>query len=141
MRSVCMMVAAALALSVPAYGQSPWPEGAEVYIVAPADGAAVQSPVRVVFGLRGMGVAPAGVDHPNTGHHHLLVDTGAPEGEDLSYALPAEDTLIHFGGGQTETVIELPPGEHTLQLLVGDANHIPHDPPLISERITVQVVE
>lgn len=112
--------------------------GAEVYIVNLADGDTVTSPLRVIFGLRGMGVAPAGVQVPNTGHHHLLIDTTL-EGEALSRPIPADDHHIHFGGGQTETTLDLEPGEHTLQLLLGDFSHVPHDPPVISERITITV--
>jgi hypothetical protein len=113
--------------------------GAEVYIQAPADGAEVRSPFLVRFGLRGMGVAPATVTVANTGHHHLLidVDTLPPDG----MPLPATDNIKHFGAGQTETEISLPPGRHTLQLVLGDALHIPHDPPVRSAKITITVVE
>lgn len=115
------------------------PPGAEVYIQSPADGAEVSSPFVVRFGLRGMGVAPAGVTAENTGHHHLLIDVETLPPDNLP--LPATDQVRHFGLGQTETEIELPPGEHTLQLVLGDALHIPHDPPVRSERITITVVE
>lgn len=118
---------------------SPWPEGATPYIISPVDGATVSSPLSVVFGLKGMGVAPAGVDHPRTGHHHLLIDTPAPRGEDLDYSLPADDQHIHFGGGQTETTVELAPGQHRLQLIMGDANHVPHNPALVSKVVTITV--
>lgn len=110
----------------------------ELYFIAPADGETLKSPVRVVFGLRGMGVAPAGVDVKNTGHHHLLIDTGLPG---LMTPIPANAQHRHFGGGQTETVLELAPGEHTLQLLLGNYLHIPHDPPVYSEKITITVKE
>lgn len=135
-----LLIAAMIALA-PALAQagSVWPEGSEVYIISPANGAIVSSPVSVVFGLKGMGVAPAGTERENTGHHHLLVDRATPSGEDLQYSLPAEDELIHFGGGQTETEIDLPPGQHTLQLVMGDANHVPHDPPLVSKVVTITV--
>ena len=115
------------------------PADAEVYIQSPADGAEVRSPVLIRFGLRGMGVAPAGVTVANTGHHHLLidVDTLPPEG----LPLPSTDNIRHFGAGQTETTLELAPGEHTLQLVLGDALHIPHQPPVRSQRITITVVE
>jgi hypothetical protein len=113
--------------------------GAEVYIQAPADGAEVRSPFLVRFGLRGMGVAPATVTTANTGHHHLLIDVDALPPDDLP--LPATDNIRHFGAGQTETEISLPPGRHTLQLVLGDALHIPHDPPLRSAKITITVVE
>jgi len=111
-------------------------DGAGAYIVSPADGDAVTSPVTVVFGLSGMGVAPAGTETENTGHHHLLIDTGAPA---MDEPIPADDNHVHFGGGQTEVQIELAPGEHTLQLLLGDLNHIPHDPAIMSDVITVTV--
>ena len=112
------------------------PEGARLYIVSPSHGEVVASPIKVVFGLSGMGVAPAGVDRDKTGHHHLLINTGLP---DLSLPVPADDKHRHFGGGQTETTIELPPGQHTLQLLLGDFAHIPHNPPIMSEQITITV--
>jgi hypothetical protein len=116
---------------------TPAPAGAKVYIISPADGDVVSSPVTVKFGLSGMGVAPAGVDKPNTGHHHLLIDVdGTPP---LDMPLPADDHHKHFGGGQTETTVELAPGTHTLQLIMGDQNHIPHDPPVMSEKITITV--
>lgn len=119
--------------------RTPAPATAEVYIQAPADGAEVTSPVTIRFGLRGMGVAPAGITADNTGHHHLLIDveTLPPENQPL----PATDQIRHFGAGQTETELELPPGEHTLQLALGDALHIPHQPPVRSARITITVTD
>lgn len=117
------------------------PEDAEVYIISPADGAEVTSPVTVRFGLRGMGVAPAGVDQENTGHHHLLIDVAEADMPSMSVPLPSTDNVVHFGGGQTQTMVELEPGEHTLQLLLGDHLHIPHDPPVMSERITITVTD
>ena len=127
-------------LAVPAAAaelpRRPAPEGAAVYFIAPADGAVVSSPVLVRFGLRGMGVAPAGADFPNTGHHHLLLDS--PD-IDMGQPLPKTDQVRHFGGGQTETLLELEPGTRTLQLLLGDYAHIPHDPPVMSETVTVTV--
>ena len=119
-----------------AFARTPAPAGAKVYIISPANGAKVKSPVTVKFGLSGMGVAPAGVDKPKTGHHHLLIDTGVPA---LNTSIPADANHKHFGGGQTETVIELPSGKHTLQLILGDMLHIPHDPPVISQKITITV--
>jgi hypothetical protein len=113
------------------------PPGAEVYIISPKDGAQVKSPVLVQFGLKGMGVAPAGVKFENTGHHHLLIDTDPPA--NMGAPLPATDNLKHFGKGQTETSLTLTPGKHTLQLVLGDQNHVPHDPPVISKRITITV--
>lgn len=113
------------------------PQDAVVYIQSPADGAAVASPVTVRFGLKGMGVAPAGIKFEGTGHHHLLIDTDLPA--NLGLPLPATDHIIHYGKGQTEATIELPPGKHTLQLVLGDQLHIPHDPPVVSSRITITV--
>lgn len=112
------------------------PEGTKVYFISPEDGATVSSPVVVKFGLSGMGVAPAGVEKEGTGHHHLLIDTKL---ENYDEAVPSDDNHRHFGGGQTETSVELSPGEHTLQLILGDHNHIPHDTPIESEVITVTV--
>ena len=113
------------------------PEGAKVYIVSPKNGDTVKSPVRVVFGLEQMGVAPAGVKIAKTGHHHLLVNVDKLP--NMNIPLPNNKNHIHFGGGQTETTVELEPGKHTLQLLLGDHAHIPHDPPIISEKITITV--
>lgn len=115
---------------------TPAPKDAEVYIISPADGDTVTSPVTIQFGLKGMGVAPAGVDKPNTGHHHLIIDAGLPA---LDAPIPASDNYKHFGGGQTETTIELAPGKHTLQLIMGDLMHIPHEPPVMSRKITITV--
>ncbi|WP_091533274.1 DUF4399 domain-containing protein [Fontimonas thermophila] len=112
------------------------PQGAKVYFIEPKNGAEVTSPVRVVFGLSGMGVAPAGVNQPNTGHHHILIDDPAV---DFTQPLPATDQIKHFGGGQTETLLELKPGKHTLQLVLGDWKHQPHNPPVMSEKITITV--
>lgn len=108
-----------------------------MYFVTPLDGQTVSSPLTVRFGLEGLGVAPAGVEREGTGHHHLLVDVD--ELPPLDEPVPADDRHIHFGGGQTQTTVELSPGEHTLQLLVGDHLHIPHEPPVMSEKITVTV--
>ena len=128
---------AALALAGAVLAREPSPAGAEVYIVSPKDRAKVKSPVTVVFGLKGMGVAPAGIKFDNTGHHHLLVDSDAPA--DLSLPLAANEKSLHFGKGQTETSLTLPPGKHTLQLILGDSLHIPLDPPVISKKITIVV--
>jgi hypothetical protein len=127
------LVAASLALADDAH----WPKGAEVYFISPHDGQTVKSPFTVRFGLKGLGVAPAGIKVENTGHHHLLIDTDLPS--DLTQPLPANDNIRHFGKGQTETSLTLPAGKHTLQLVVGDELHIPHDPPLVSKKITVNV--
>jgi hypothetical protein len=114
------------------------PAQARAYIITPEDGQAVETRFTVRFGLAGMGVAPAGVERDNTGHHHLLIDTDVAD-LDLDMPLPATDQVKHFGGGQTETVLELPPGQHTLQLLLGNHLHVPHDPPVLSEKITITV--
>nr|WP_260106634.1 DUF4399 domain-containing protein [Phaeobacter inhibens] len=143
--TLAALVACALPVSAAlAGGETPAPEGAEVYFVMPKDGDTVSSPVTVVFGLRGMGVAPAGMEEENTGHHHLLIDRPPlGEGEDgadeLSYGLPSDENHIHFGGGQTETTLDLAPGEHTLQLVMGDYGHVPHSTPIVSEVITIKV--
>lgn len=127
-----------LAMAEPAVPQLPAPEGAEVYFIEPADGATVGQTFTVKFGLKGMGVAPAGVDAPpDTGHHHLLVDV--TEMPLLDIPLPASEKIRHFGKGQTETELTLPPGPHTLQLLIGDKNHVPMEPPVISKKISITV--
>lgn len=112
------------------------PADAKLYFVNLRNGQTVTSPVRVIFGLSGMGVAPAGVEKEGTGHHHLLIDVAEV---DANAPLPANEQFRHFGLGQTETAVELKPGTHTLQLVLGDQNHIPHHPPVVSERITVTV--
>ena len=119
--------------------RTPSPAGAEVYIVSPKDGASVKGPVKVVFGLKGMGIAPAGVKFENTGHHHLLIDTDVPA--DLNAPLPTTDQIKHFGKGQTETSLDLAPGKHTLQLVLGDQNHTPHNPAVVSKKITITVTK
>lgn len=119
-------------------GETPAPDGAKVYFINLKDGDTFKSPVTIRFGLEGMGVAPAGVEKDKTGHHHLIIDEKI-EGEELNEAIPADDNHKHFGGGQTETTVELAPGEHTLQLVLGDWSHIPHNPPVMSERITITV--
>jgi hypothetical protein len=113
------------------------PADARLYFIAPADGDTVTSPVHVVFGLAGMGIAPAGVAFENAGHHHLLIDTDLPA--DLSLPLPADASHVHFGKGQTEASVELAPGTHTLQLVLGDQAHIPFDPVVASPKITITV--
>jgi hypothetical protein len=118
-------------------GPTEAPEDAFAYIIWPNDGEVIPGGDFVVlFGLHGMGTAPAGIDKPHTGHHHLLIDTDLPP---LDQPIPADDNFIHFGRGQTEYHLVLPKGEHTLQLLLGDANHVPHTPPVMSERITITV--
>lgn len=121
-------------------GETPAPENAYLYIGWPNDGEVIRSgggkPFRVWFGLRHMGVAPAGVDVPNTGHHHLLVDTPVPP---LDEPIPADDNHIHFGRGQTQTVLTLLSGKHTLQLIMADQAHVPHNPPVVSRQITITI--
>ena len=116
--------------------RTPSPPGAAVFFVQPVDGATVSSPVAVKFGISGMSVAPAGDSTPATGHHHLLIDTQLA---DESLPVPSSEQHLHFGKGQTETTVELAPGEHRLQLVLGDANHVPHDPPVMSQRIRITV--
>jgi hypothetical protein len=124
---------AAMAADLP---RSPAPKDAELYFISPQDGATVKSPVTVRFGLRGMGVAPAGVAIENTGHHHLLIDAELPP---QNLPVPADANHVHFGKGQTEASVTLAPGRHRLQLLLGDHLHIPHDPPVASKPITITV--
>lgn len=137
-----------LALGVPAHAQetapaalprTAAPANALTYFLSPANGATVTSPFTIRFGLRGMGVAPAGVTNPNTGHHHLLIDVETLPPDNLP--IPNDANHRHFGLGQTETEITLPPGQHTLQLVLGDALHIPHEPPVRSEKITITVAQ
>ncbi len=118
------------------YKKVPAPANASVYIINLKNGDTVANPVRVQFGLSGIGVAPAGMEKENTGHHHLLIDVAAI---DLNAPVPFDDNHRHFGGGQTEVTLALKPGTHTLQLLLADHNHIPHHPAVLSERITITV--
>ena len=130
------LLLAALPLAM-AQERTPAAPGAKVFIITPKNGATVHNPVVVKFGLKGMVIAPAGTRAENSGHHHLLIDTDPPA--DLSTPLPATDKIVHFGKGQTETTLTLTPGKHTLQLLFADLNHIPHNPPVISRKITITV--
>jgi len=130
----------AAALAAPwaaAQERSPSPHGAKVFIISPKNGETVHNPFVVKFGLKGMVIAPAGTKAENSGHHHLLIDTDPPA--DMSVPLPATDKIVHFGKGQTETTLTLPPGKHTLQLEFADYVHIPHNPPVISKKITITV--
>jgi hypothetical protein len=129
-------VAATIALAQVPQTQSP--TGATVYFINLKDGDTVTSPFKVQFGLTGMGVAPVGTQTPNTGHHHLLIDTNLSD-EELKKPVASDPKHVHFGGGQTETMVTLPPGGHTLQLVLGDWSHIPHNPPVMSAVITVTV--
>lgn len=126
----------AAVLAAESSSKAPAQEGASAYFISPQNNAIVSSPVTVRFGLSGMGVAPAGVERANTGHHHLIIDAKLPP---LNQAVPADEKHRHFGGGQTETTIELTPGKHTLQLLLGDQLHRPHQPAVTSEVITIMV--
>ena len=114
------------------------PEGAQVYFISPSDGDVVSSPVTIKFGLKGMGVAPAGTQREHTGHHHLLINLDV-ESLNMQQPLPATEQVVHFGGGQTEAQIELPAGHHNLQLLLGNYAHVPHDKPVLSEKIHITV--
>lgn len=137
MKYSALAFASMLALACNVFASdTPAPKGASVYIILPKHGEVVTTPFKVVFGLSGMGVAPAGMQKAKTGHHHLLIDTNMP---DLSMPIPADDNHRHFGGGQTKMVLELNPGEHTLQLLLADHTHVPHKPPVMSEQITIMV--
>jgi hypothetical protein len=140
MKRVLLAFALTAAVAVAAAQELPAtraPAGAEVYLITPKDGATVGPDVTVRFGLKGMGVAPAGVAGEHTGHHHLLVDV--KELPAAGQPIPKDQQHLHFGGGQTETTLKLAPGVHTLQLELGDANHVPFDPPLVSKRITIRV--
>ena len=114
------------------------PASAKVYFISPAEGDVVSSPVTVRFGLKGMGVAPAGTQREHTGHHHLLINIDI-ENVNMTQPLPASEQIVHFGGGQTEAQIELPAGHHSLQLLLGNYAHVPHDKPVLSEKIHITV--
>ena len=131
--SAALFAGVALAQIIP---RTPSAEDTAVYFVTLEQNEMVKSPVLVHFGLRGMGVAPAGANLPKTGHHHLVIDAPLPP---LDQPLPADDHHRHFGGGQTEVVVELPKGRHTLQLVLADYRHIPHDPPVVSEVLTIEV--
>jgi hypothetical protein len=118
--------------------QTPSPPGAKVYIINLKDGDTVTSPFKVEFGLTGMGVAPAGVEKPNTGHHHLIIGAQL-SADELKAPIVSDAKHVHYGGGQTEAVVTLPPGQHTLQLVLGDWSHVPHVPPVMSTPISVTV--
>jgi hypothetical protein len=133
---VAVALTAAVATGAHAQDASKAAADAKVMILEPANGATVSSPVTVKFGLKGMEISPAGTEKPNSGHHHLLINTKLA---DPKAAIPADDKHKHFGKGQTEATIELPAGTHTLQLVLGDHNHAPHDPIVQSEVITITV--
>ena len=136
--SIFAGLAAMPAWTQSAPAQTPSPNGAKVYFINLKDGQEVTSPFLIQFGLSSMGVAPAGVEKPNTGHHHLLIDATL-SGDELKQPIPMDDGHRHFGNGQTEAMITLPPGPHKLQLVLGDWSHIPHTPPVMSDVITVTV--
>lgn len=138
-KSIVVAVLASLSFAGSALAQdTPAPGGAYLYIGWPNDGEVLSAsqPFKVWFGLRDMGVAPKDVAAPNTGHHHLLIDTDLPP---MDQPIPSTRNYLHFGAGQTETMVELPRGRHTLQLLMGDGKHYPHNPPIYSKKITVHV--
>jgi hypothetical protein len=138
MNRLLFVLAAGLLATAAVADRTPAPTGAEVYFIAPANGAKVHNPVTVKFGLKGMGIAPAGVKFDNTGHHHLLIDTDIST-LNLDIALPVSDKVVHFGKGQTETTLTLTPGKHTLELVLGDFQHVAFDPVLHSNKITITV--
>lgn len=140
MKNALFALALAAITAGTAAAQTPSPEGAVLYFVGLQDGATVTGPVTVVFGMRGMGVAPADIQRDNTGHHHLFLNrTPFDPASDGGFSIPADDNHRHFGGGQTEVTLDLPAGTHTLQLVLGDHAHAPHDPPVVSEVITITV--
>lgn len=142
MKKLHLVIVPIFGLVLPALAQQVTPlakpEGATVYLITPKNGETLSNPVTVRFGLKGMGVAPAGVENPKTGHHHLLVDKDLKD-VDLKAPVPFTDETRHFGGGQTEAILELKPGTHTLQMLLADHRHISFDPPVVSEKITITV--
>jgi hypothetical protein len=133
-----LLLSLAIAAAAMAQAETAAPPNAVVYFINLKDGDSVKSPIKIQFGLSGMGVAPAGVEKPSTGHHHLLIDTTLTP-EQAKEPIPADDHHLHFGGGQTETTLTLPPGRHTLQLVLGDWSHIPFNPPVVSPAITIDV--
>src|SRR5258707_2829753 len=135
--SAALVAVMALATTA-ATAETASPPGAAVYFINLKDGDTVTSPFKVQFGLAGMGVAPAGSQNPNTGHHHLLIDTQLTP-EQMKQPIPVDAQHRHFGGGQTEVALTLPPGPHTLQLVLGDGAHVPHEPPVVSPVVHVTV--
>jgi len=119
-----------------AMARTPSIDGAQVFFIMPADGEVVSNPIRLEFGLKGMEVLPAGDQHPGSGHHHLIIDAGLPA---FGLPVPADEHHVHFGDGSSQTELTLPTGQHTLQLLLADYLHVPHDPPVFSKRITITV--
>lgn len=139
MLNASIALAALIVSGSAAAGDTPSPKNAYLYIGWPNNGEVIHSTnFKVWFGLRNMGVAPAGVEKAFTGHHHLIIDAPLPS---MDEEIPSDHNHLHFGKGQTETRLTLPPGKHTLQLLLGDYNHVPHNPPVVSQKITITVVE
>ncbi|MEM9434716.1 MAG: DUF4399 domain-containing protein [Pseudomonadota bacterium] len=141
---ISLAIAGLMGTSAVFAGDTPSADGAKVYFVNLEDGATVDGPVFIQFGASGMGVAPAGTEAENTGHHHLLVNRvpfgeGAEDADMTETGIIADDNHMHFGKGQTETTVELGSGTHTLQMVFGDLYHVPHNPPVISEQITITV--
>lgn len=144
MKQFAIALTAAVAAASAHAGETPSAPGARVYFVNVADGDTIKAGSVVQFGLSGMGIAPAGYEADNTGHHHLFINRptlgeGEFGAEEFDDPIPADENHVHFGGGQTETTLDLPPGEHTIQLVLGDWSHIPHEPPVISEVISITV--
>jgi Domain of unknown function (DUF4399) len=135
--ALCVLATVAISPAI-VRAQSPAPAGATVYIINLKDGDTATSPFKVQFGLSGMGIAPAGVEKEKTGHHHLLIDTQLSP-QELKAAIPMDAKHVHFGGGQTETTLTLPPGPHTLQLMLGDWSHVPFAPPIASPVVKITV--
>lgn len=135
-KMTAFVLMAGLSISTMSFAATPISKEASVYIVSPAHGQVVTSPVTVVFGLSGAGVAPAGIDKKNTGHHHLIINAETPN---MKNSIAKDESHRHFGGGQTQTTLKLSPGKHTLQLVLGDKSHIPHHPPVVSKVIEIFV--
>lgn len=135
-KAIVSICGAALLASLPVLARTPAPQNARVYFIWPSDGMVVHHAFWVRMGLRNMGVAPKGTAVTHTGHHHLLIDTDLPP---MTEPIPNDRNHLHFGAGETEARVELPPGTHTLQLLLGDKDHIPHAPPIMSKKITITV--
>jgi hypothetical protein len=136
-RTIVLLLGAALLAAAPVLARTPAPPNAQVYFIWPSEGMAVRQAFWLRMGLRNMGVAPKGTDIANTGHHHVLIDVDLPA--NMNEPIASDRNHLHFGAGETEARIELPPGRHTLQLLLADKDHIPHDPPVYSKKITVTV--
>jgi len=135
-KTTALAIFASLTISTISFAATPISSDAKVFIISPENGAVVSSPVTVMFGLSGAGVAPAGVDKKNTGHHHLIINAATP---DMSKGIAKDANHKHFGGGQTQATIDLKPGKHTLQLVLGDKGHVPHNPPVASKTIEITV--